>query len=237
MTVDRARRLLGSARGVLFDLDGVLVDSESVALDILARLLSDVGLPTQPADLRPVCGRSKDDLRRHVTAHYALPDPEASALLRRFDVLLDSEITRRRPPLFPGAIALATDLHAMGRRLAVGSASLRERVSAELRDTGLGPLLGAVVTGSDVAQGKPAPDIFLLCAERLAVPPVECVVLEDAPAGIEAAGRAGMRSIGIAHTFELEALRSADAAVPDLATLARAMRSQGEPAPGPSPER
>lgn len=226
MAVERACRLLHDSRAVIFDLDGVLVDSELTALSILARLLGEAGSSASATELRPICGHSKEDLKCHVVDTYGLSESTASALLRRFDAVLDDETSRRPPAAFPGAIDLAEILTAIGKRLAVGSASLQTRVSAELKAIGISPMLEVIVTGSDVQKGKPAPDIFLMCATRLGMAPVECVVIEDAPTGIEAAARAGMACIALAHTFEPAALGSADVVVDNMASLASAFRAE-----------
>jgi beta-phosphoglucomutase len=97
----------------------------------------------------------------------------------------------------PGAAEWVHRLERDGWRQAVASSAPRLNVEVVVRALGLVGQFGALVAAEDVVHGKPAPDVFLAAADRLAVPPARCVVVEDAPAGIEAARRAGMRSIGV----------------------------------------
>ena len=99
----------------------------------------------------------------------------------------------------------------------VGSSTPRSNLDAIFAATGLGGLFNAVVCGDDVTNGKPAPDVFLLAAERLGFDPADCLVIEDAHVGIVAAHRAGMKVLAVATTHPLEDLARADAAVPSLA--------------------
>jgi beta-phosphoglucomutase len=99
--------------------------------------------------------------------------------------------------LLPGVRGWLERLQAAGWRQAVASSAPRANVETLIEILGIGAFFGALVAAEDVQRGKPDPQVFLTAAERLAVPPARCVVLEDAPAGIEAAHRAGMRAIGI----------------------------------------
>ena len=87
-----------------------------------------------------------------------------------------------------------------GFRVAVGSSGPAENVQLAIERLGVGRLLSATVTGNDVKRGKPDPQVFLTAAARMQVPPVRCVVVEDAPVGVEAAHRGGMRAVAIAST-------------------------------------
>ncbi len=102
----------------------------------------------------------------------------------------------------PGVERLLASLGAAGWRQAVASSAPRANVEAVLAVLGNGGFFDALVAGEDVRRGKPDPEVFLLAASRLGVPPAHCVVVEDAPAGIEAARRAGMRSIGVLTSRE-----------------------------------
>jgi beta-phosphoglucomutase-like phosphatase (HAD superfamily) len=97
-------------------------------------------------------------------------------------------------------VELVAALHAAGFGVAVGSSAPRENVAPAIDRLGARDCFSAVVTGSDVQHGKPDPQIFLVAAQRLGVPPARCVVIEDAPVGIVAAAAAGMACVGLAST-------------------------------------
>ena len=115
-------------------------------------------------------------------------NPEISA---RYRVMME-ERYRERSVALPGAVELVRALKATGMPLAVASSSIRPWVEACLERIGLAGQFGQVVTGSEVSSGKPDPEIYLLTADRLGLPPQHCLAIEDAPAGIESAHAAGM---------------------------------------------
>ena len=118
-----------------------------------------------------------------------------------------------------GARELVRALHQAGFKLAVGSSGPPENVEAALNGLGTGECFSATVTGLDVTRGKPDPQVFLIAAERLAIEPARCAVVEDAPAGVEAANRAGMASVALTGTAPREGLAHADLIVESLREL------------------
>ena len=127
-------------------------------------------------------------------------------------------------PAMQGGAELIAALHQAGFGVAVGSSAPSENVKMAIDRLGVRDWLAAVVTGSDVRHGKPDPQIFLVAAERLDVPPPWCVVIEDAPVGIAAAAAAGMACVGLASTGRTrEALGKADLVVDSLAELSPEM--------------
>jgi beta-phosphoglucomutase-like phosphatase (HAD superfamily) len=117
-------------------------------------------------------------------------------------------------------VKLIDALVTAGFKLGVGSSGPPENISVTLDKLARGRSFGAVVTGADVQRGKPDPQVFLLAAERLGVPPAQCAVVEDAPQGVEAANRAGMTSIGLTGTTTRDALSHARLVVDRLDELA-----------------
>ncbi len=104
--------------------------------------------------------------------------------------------------------------------MAVGSSGPAENVQLAIERLGVGRLLSATVTGNDVKRGKPDPQVFLTAAARMQVPPARCVVVEDAPVGVEAAHRGGMRAVALASTGRtVEQLRAAELVVKSLCEL------------------
>ena len=178
------------ARALIFDCDGVLVDSEPLAVAELECLLSRLGAPIDSARIYDeFLGRSILTIvaaaRDHgVDMAPALPE-FSQALFRRF-----------RRELRPVA-GMPEALAALSGPRAVASSSAPDRLALSLSLTGLAPLFGPHVYSATMVQhGKPAPDLFLLAADRLGVAPADCVVIEDSPAGLRAARAAGMRAIG-----------------------------------------
>jgi len=121
------------------------------------------------------------------------------------------ELITGRVPLSPGVEETLEQLSQAGYVLAVGSSGPPENIELVLRESGLGRYIAATVNGFEVRHGKPAPDIFLLAAQRADLPPANCVVVEDAPAGIAAGLAAGMAVIGFTATHSPESLRQAGA--------------------------
>ncbi|HMP08464.1 MAG TPA: HAD family phosphatase, partial [Lacipirellulaceae bacterium] len=109
----------------------------------------------------------------------------------------------------PGAVELIDALCDAGFKLGVGSSGPPENIEATLDKLGRSDRFAAVVTGADVQRGKPDPQVFLLAAERLGLPPAQCAVIEDAPQGVEAANRAGMTSIALTGTTTSDKLAAA----------------------------
>ncbi|MGO1410444.1 HAD family hydrolase [Microbacterium sp.] len=177
-----------TARAAVFDCDGILVDSESIWLQLISEVLADVA----DADPEQFHGSSVDDA---ATGIAALTGTEPSAmradLVRRYSARLAPGVA----PM-PGAIALVTRL-AAAVPVAVASNGLRADVEMMLDSIGLLDTVHVVRTLSDVASGKPAPDLYLDAAHLLGVEPGRTIAFEDSPAGSRAARAAGMTVIGV----------------------------------------
>jgi HAD superfamily hydrolase (TIGR01509 family) len=179
---------------LIFDCDGVLVDSELLANAALAELMSALGHPmtTQQAietfpgrRLSDVLARAEALLSRLIPAD--LGEQAGKRMLAKF--------RRELKPVAGVRDAIA----ALPYPRCVASSSTRERITLSLEVTGLAPLFGTNVFSADaVARGKPAPDLFLAAAHTLGAAPADCIVIEDSPLGIQAARAAGMQAIGFA---------------------------------------
>jgi HAD superfamily hydrolase (TIGR01509 family) len=117
----------------------------------------------------------------------------------------------------PGVVALLRRLQDHGYPLALASSGDRVKVAFGMQALALNGIFEAVVTGDDVAHSKPDPEIYLIAAQQLAVPPKQCLAVEDAPAGVEAAKRAGMRCVAVTNSVAPEQLHKADLIVHSLA--------------------
>lgn len=203
-----------NAAAVIFDLDGVLVDSYDAHFESWRRMYRELEYEySEEAFARDFGRTSRDILRRN------LGDRADDARIRQLDAKKEAhfrDIVRETFPAMDGAVELIDALVADGFRLGVGSSGPPENIALCLEKLGRAGQFGAVVTGADVTRGKPDPQVFQLAAERIGVPPASCVVVEDAIHGIEAAGRAGMKSVGITGTNTTEELAGADLVIASL---------------------
>ena len=212
------------SRAVLWDLDGVLVDTTAFHLQAWREFMGELGRPLSEQDFRRTFGLRNDAILKELLGDLA--PAEVERLSRRKEELFRERAKGRITPV-PGAVELARRLERQGTRMGLVSSTPRENIHLVLGSLGLMDLFSAVVAEEDVRAGKPDPEGFLLGAERLGVSPQDCVVIEDAPGGVEAAGRAGMRCVGLATTRPREALAEADLVVDSLTEAALATFLEG----------
>ncbi len=184
---------------VLWDLDGTLVDSEELHWRAWQETMTAEGVPITWEQFQATFGQRNDSFVPLWLGARATPELVArisdakEACYRRL-------VRERGLTPAPGAAEWVRRLQREGWRQAIASSAPRENVEVMLDALGLRDCFQATVAAEDVERGKPDPQVFLLAASRLGVPPERCIVVEDAPAGIEAARRAGMRSIFLRHT-------------------------------------
>lgn len=177
---------------VIFDMDGVLIDSEPIHYAVLSEVL---GFQLRHEDYAEFIGTTTTYMWTTLIERYRLPKSQAE-----YEELYDDAILRAlgRPwPIEAGVSALVERLLRQGMPLALASSSKRSWIDATLRSIGLSDAFGIIVAGEDVEHGKPAPDIYLLAAHRLGVPPDRCLAIEDSPNGVLSASRAGMTVLGV----------------------------------------
>ena len=180
---------------VIFDMDGVLVDSEPMHVDAMRQVLAPYGVPYTDADNEEFFGFTDLEVYRVLHSRYGL-DADAHELARRRAALV-VELTRKRTVPMPGVPDVPKTLHGRGYRLAVASASALDVIRATVDVLGVAALFETLVSGLEVGRGKPAPDIFVETARRLGVPPGTCLVIEDSRNGLLAAKAAGMACASI----------------------------------------
>ncbi|MFF1816300.1 HAD family hydrolase [Kribbella sp. NPDC058245] len=181
---------------VIFDNDGVLVDSERLANKILAELLTEAGLPyTFDEAVRDFMGGSMTSMRQKAEAQLGRPLPadlEERYHQRLFDGFANLQAVE-------GVEGVLDDLEAAGTPYCLASSGTHQRIRTALTAVGfLDRFAGRIFSAEDVAHGKPAPDLFLHAAATLGVQPADCVVVEDSPLGVAAANAAGMTVFGYA---------------------------------------
>jgi len=196
-------------RAVIFDMDGILTDSEPLINAAAIEMFKEKGLVVQPDDFLPFVGTGEERYVAGVAEKYDFPLDAPAAKQRTYEIYLD--LVPLRLEAFPGVLELVNACRNAGLLLAVASSADEIKVRANLEKIGL-PIKfwDAVISGEAVKNKKPAPDIFLTAAERLSVPPQECVVVEDAVNGVQAAKAAGMRCVAVAQTFPPDRLREAN---------------------------
>ena len=196
-------------RAVIFDMDGVLCDSEPLINLAAIAMFREQGLEAAPEDFLPFVGAGENRYLGGVAEKHGLALNLAEAKRRTYEIYLG--LVPERLEAFPGAVEVVRKCRNAGWKIAIASSADRIKVEANLRKIGLPPeTWDAIVTGEDVTARKPAPDIFLAAAAKIGLLPAECVVVEDAVHGIEAAKAAGMRCVAVAQTFAPEKLGAAD---------------------------
>lgn len=217
--------------GVLFDMDGVLCDSEPFICQAACRMFREQhGVTVRPEDFQPFVGTGENRYLGGVATHYGVRFDQEADKARTYAIYL--ELIRGRLQPLAGVRSFITACQARGLRLALASSADAVKVRGNLAELGLPPdTFATCVDGLMVARRKPAPDLFLLAAERLGLSPLTCLVVEDAPSGLVAARAAGCRALGICSSFAAEELRDAGAewiacdlseALPLIETITRA---------------
>jgi beta-phosphoglucomutase family hydrolase len=201
---------------VLWDVDGVLIDSGEQHRRAWEQLAREEGLPYSDAAFWATFGMRNSDIFPRMFGVSGPPE-RLTALGARKEAIYRALLAQDAVAL-PGAQELLAALHAVGYRQALGSSAPPANLEAIISLLGIASFLDAVVSGEQVAHGKPAPDIFLAGAERLNRPPERCLVIEDAPAGVAAAHAGGMRCLAVRRTGQPDApgLEAADALVDSL---------------------
>jgi beta-phosphoglucomutase len=223
-----------SPRAVIFDVDGVLVDSYRGHLESWVQVAREHGLEITEEQFAKTFGRTS----REIIAEFWGGDLSAERMRAVDDrkEALYRDLIRADFPAMEGASDLVRALHAAGFLLAVGSSGPPENIALSLDGLGCRDAFRVVVTGREVTRGKPDPEVFLIAAERLGIDPAACVVIEDAPAGVAAARAAGMRCVALLGTTTADRLAAADLVVASLreldASRIDALLGPGEPKRG-----
>jgi beta-phosphoglucomutase family hydrolase len=183
-------------RAVLWDMDGTLIDSAEYHWLTWRDALAQEGYTLTHDEFASFFGQRNDTILRRFFGD-AIDQSDVDRIGRDKEAAYRDMVRASGIEPLPGVREWLERLHAAGWRQAVASSAPPANIETIIEVLGLHELLQSWASGEEVAHGKPSPDVFLLAAEKLSVDPARCVVVEDAPAGVEAGRRGGMRTIGI----------------------------------------
>jgi len=204
--------------GVIFDMDGVLVDSEPFICKAACMMFDELGLRVRPEDFVPFVGMGENRYLGGVAEHYNFQIDITQAKKRTYDIYLD--IIRGQLQPLPGVHAFVEKFRTLGKKIAIASSADHRKVIGNLSEIHLPPdQFDAVITGEDVVHKKPNPEIFLLAASKLGLAPQHCLVVEDAVSGVAAAKAAGAVCLALTTSFTRRQLQGANFFAPSLAEV------------------
>jgi beta-phosphoglucomutase len=196
-------------KGVLFDMDGVLVDSEQFICKAAIMMFSELGINVLPDDFQPFVGMGENRYLGGVAEKYAKQFDIQKGKARTYEIY--SKIIRGKLTALPGSNEFISRCRNKGLKLALATSADKIKMEVSLKEIGLSlNSFDSIVTGLDVSRKKPSPDIYLKAAEQLSLKPGECLVVEDAVSGIEAGRSAGCRCLALTTSFKKESLKEAD---------------------------
>lgn len=202
---------------VIFDMDGVLADTGPIHFDSWVKMATEIGMEFTRDMFEQTFGQQSNTITRKLVG----PDVDNS-LVEYWGNLKEQyyrEMVKEKLTPLPGAVRIIKELKIEGFKLAIGSSGPPENVELLLTSLEIKDYFDIIITAAEVRKGKPEPDVFLIAAKSLNINPENCLVIEDAPVGIEAANRAGMISIAITTTHTKEELLGAQLIIKDLTEI------------------
>lgn len=199
-------------------MDGVLVNSESFIADAAIAMFAEKGHQIRREEFRPFIGTGEDRFIGGVAERRGILLEPARDKARTYEIYV--QLIRGKLQPLPGAREFVDACRTRRLAIAVASGADEVKVEANLREVGLSPnLFAAIVDGTQIVRKKPAPDIFLEACWRLGLPPANCLVIEDAVAGVAAAKAAGARCLALTTSFDAKQLAMADWIAADLSRV------------------
>ncbi|MFX0136683.1 MAG: HAD family hydrolase [Candidatus Hodarchaeota archaeon] len=199
---------------VIFDMDGVLADTESIHFESWLKMAREIGLEFTEELFKETFGQKSPAIIRKLVGSEV--DNNLVVKWANLKEVYYRKMVKDKLTPLPGVIRIIKELKSEGFKLAVGSSGPPENVDLLLRKLKIKAYFDVIITAAEVDKGKPEPDVFLIVSKILKINPKNCVVIEDAPVGIEAAKRAGMASIALKTTHSKEELFNANLIVNDL---------------------
>ena len=205
-------------RGVLFDMDGVLADSEPFICKAAIMMFAEMGLEVKPDDFRPFIGTGENRYIGGVAEKYGIKADIDKVKARTYEIYC--EIIRGNLKPLPGAVEFVDRCRRSGLKTAVATSADEIKMKANLGEIGLPvSVFDATINGLDVENKKPFPDIYIMSAKKLGLDPHDCLVVEDAVSGIKAGKSAGCRCLALTTSFDSSQLKEADWICPSLAEV------------------
>lgn len=200
---------ISEIEGVIFDMDGVLVDSEPAMAKASVEGMAHFGIHAEESDFIPYIGTGEETYLGRVLEKYG---GSYSSEIASYIYDIFCNIAQKHIIAFPGAIDTIAKLHERGYKTAIASSSVKRKLDATIKAINMNSgMLDALVCGSDVIKRKPDPEIFLTASSKAALSPDRCLVVEDALSGVKAAKAAGMYCFGITTTYTADVLNEAGA--------------------------
>ena len=184
-------------KAFIFDKDGVLVETFNIHLKAYKKAFEEIGLNFKEEHLLKNYGRKRKDIIRSFLEENGIVSEELVEKLVKRKEELYREFVETELKLLPGVLDCLKYLKRKGYKIGLASSSSKETIKQFMRVTKTESFFDAFTSGDEVKEGKPNPEIFLKCAEKLGVEPKDCVVIEDSVHGVEAAKRAGMKCVAV----------------------------------------
>ena len=196
-------------KGVLFDMDGVLVDSEEYICRAAIEMFRERGINARPGDFTPFVGMGENRYIGGVAEKYGFKVNINEVKARTYSIY--ETMVKGKLQALPGAILFIESCRRSGLRMALATSADRVKMEINLREIGLSTGdFNTVINGLEVERKKPFPDIYLMAAEKIGLDPSECLVAEDAVSGVRAAKAAGCRCLALLTSFSARELKEAD---------------------------
>jgi beta-phosphoglucomutase family hydrolase len=202
---------------VIWDLDGVIVDSAPFHFKSWKELAEEEGVSFGEDDFKRSFGKRNEEILRDMFGDHISPEETSRLSLRKEEKF--RKLIRGQVEALPGALSLIEQLHEAGFKQALASSTPLQNIELILGELAVRSFFRAIVSAEDVEKGKPDPEAFLAASTRIGTPPEQCLVIEDAVAGIRAANAAGTKSVGLTTTHPREALSEGDLVVDSLEEL------------------
>ena len=223
-----------NTKAVIWDMDGVIVDTSSYHFKAWRDAFQKRGVKFTEEDFRRNFGQRNDTIIRN-TLGDGVSQSELETISEEKERDFRKRVGQSIKPL-PGAIKLMKVLAEHGFKMALASSAPMENIRLLTEGLGINNWFQSIISGKDVAEGKPSPQGFLLAARRLGAEPEDCIVIEDAVAGVTAAKRAGMHCLAVASTHSKTSLAAADlivdtleaVSINDLERLLNLSRNKGD---------
>ncbi|MBY9005923.1 MAG: HAD family phosphatase [Candidatus Lokiarchaeota archaeon] len=202
---------------VIFDVDGVLIDSGPIHYKSWKKLADEIGIPFTKQYFDDSFGKQgiptlRNIVGKNISEKQLLEWVELKEVYYR-------EMVKNKLIAMPGVITLIKELKENSFKLAVATSGPPENTDLLLKTIYIDQFFDQIITAADIKKGKPAPDIFLMVSKNLNILPKNCLVIEDAPVGIEAAKKAGMKCIALTTTYEVSKLNNADMIIDSLSEI------------------